>query len=120
MDNATHVELRCPDPTCNPYMAITAILAAGMDGIDSKLIAPNPLNNINIYHLTEKERARMKIASLPSSLGEALNELDKDTVLKTALGEYLYEAFTREKWAEWDDYRMHITDWEVEHYLEVS
>jgi glutamine synthetase len=120
MDNDTHVELRCPDPSCNPYMAISAIFAAGMDGIDSKLIAPNPLNNINIYQLTEKERARMKIASLPSSLGEALNELDKDTVIKTALGEYLYEAFTREKWAEWDNYRMHITDWEVEHYLEVS
>ncbi|HEX7555239.1 MAG TPA: glutamine synthetase, partial [Leptolinea sp.] len=120
MDNDTHVELRCPDPACNPYMAISAIFAAGMDGIDSKLMAPNPLNNINIYHLTEKERARMKIGSLPESLAEALNELDKDSVLKTALGEYLYEAFTREKWAEWDEYRLHVTDWEVEHYLEVS
>jgi glutamine synthetase len=120
MDSAVRAELRCPDPSCNPYLAFTAILAAGLDGIDQKMSVPNPLNNVNIYQLTEKERSRMKIGSLPGSLAEALNELDRDSVLKAALGGYLYEAFMREKWAEWDEYRLHVTDWELEHYLEVT
>jgi glutamine synthetase len=120
MDSATRVELRCPDPSCNPYLAFTAILAAGLDGIDKKMLVPNPLNNLNIYDLTEKERSRLKIGSLPGSLAEALTELDHDSVLKGALGGYLYEAFTREKWAEWDEYRTHVTDWELEHYLEIA
>jgi len=120
MDSATRAELRCPDPSCNPYLAFTAILAAGLDGIDKKMPVSNPLNNLNIYDLTEKERSRLKIGSLPGSLAEALTELDHDTVLKAALGGYLYEAFTREKWAEWDDYRIHVTDWELEHYLELA
>jgi glutamine synthetase len=92
MDSATRAELRCPDPSCNPYLAFTAILAAGLDGIDKKMPVSNPLNNLNIYDLTEKERSRLKIGSLPGSLAEALTELDHDTVLKAALGGYLYEA----------------------------
>lgn len=120
MEKATRAELRCPDPSCNPYLAFAAILAAGLDGIDSRLVAPNPLNNINIFQLTEKERARMKVGSMPGSLAEALIELDRDSVLKMALGSYLYEAFTREKWAEWDKYRHHVTDWELERYLETA
>ena len=120
MDKATRAELRCPDPSCNPYLAFTAILAAGMDGIDNKPPLPAPLNNVNIYHLTDKERTKMKIGSLPGSLAEALGELEKDEVLKNALGGYIYEAFTRAKWAEWDEYRLHVTDWEVGRYLEVA
>lgn len=120
MHQETRIEFRLPDPSCNPYLAFAAILAAGMDGINSKLSVPNPLNNINIYDLTAKERAKMKIGSLPGSLGEALSELEKSTFLKSVMGEYLFEAYLRAKWAEWNDYQMHVTDWEVNRYLEIA
>ncbi len=114
------VELRFPDPSANPYLAFTTILAAAMDGIDSNLLPPAPLNNINVYHLDEDERAKMGIASLPGSLSEALAELEKDRVVRSALGENIYEAFTRAKRDEWDAFRINVTDWEVEHYLETA
>ncbi len=119
-ENATRAELRCPDPSANPYLALTVILAAALDGIDRKLPCPPPLNNINVYHLTKEERNAMNIAELPGSLAEALRELEKDAVIKEALGEVAYDAFVRAKWAEVDEYRLHVTDWEVERYLEVA
>ncbi len=119
-DKSIRAELRCPDPSANPYLALTVMLAAALDGIDNNLPAPAPLNNVNVYHLTAEERAARGIASLPGSLSEALHELDGDAVLKDALGPVLYEAFTRAKWAEVEEYRMRVTDWEVERYLEVA
>jgi len=119
-ENATRAELRCPDPSANPYLAFTVMLAAALDGIDNHLPLPKPLNNINVYHLTAEERAAQGIGSLPGSLSEALRELEKDTLLQEALGLTIYEAFTRAKWAEVEDSRMHVTDWEVEKYLEVA
>jgi glutamine synthetase len=114
------VELRFPDPSANPYLAFTTILAAAMDGIDNNLVPPAPLNNINVYHLDEDERTKMGIASLPGSLSEALAELEKDGVVRSALGESIYEAFVRAKRDEWDAFRINVTDWEVEHYLETA
>ncbi len=119
-ENATRAELRCPDPSANPYLALTAILAAGLDGIDRQLPCPPPLNNINVYDLTREERKNMNIAELPGSLAEALRELETDKVIQEALGEMPYDAFSRAKWAEVDEYRLHVTDWEVERYLEVA
>jgi len=119
-DKSTRAELRCPDPSANPYLAFTAMLAAALDGIDRGLAAPKPLNNVNVYHLTKEDRKRMRIASLPGSLTEALGELEKDKVIRDALGPVLYEAFTRAKWEEWDEFRIRVTDWEVERYLEVA
>jgi glutamine synthetase len=113
-------ELRFPDPSANPYLAFTTILAAAMDGVDNNLIPPAPLNNINVYHLDEAERIKMGIASLPGSLAEALEELEKDQVVRAALGGTIYDAFTRAKWDEWDAFRINVTDWEVEHYLEIA
>jgi glutamine synthetase len=113
-------ELRFPDPSSNPYLAFAAMLAAALDGIDNNLTPPKPLNNVNLYHLTKEERTKMGIGELPGSLAEALEELDKDEVLKTALGPNIYEAFARAKWEEWDDYRLHVTDYEVERYLETA
>jgi glutamine synthetase len=113
-------ELRFPDPSANPYLAFAAILAAAMDGIDRKLVPPAPLNNINVYHLSEAERRKMKIASLPGSLAESLDELAKDKLLQETLGETIYEAFARAKWEEWDQFRIHVTDWELERYLELA
>lgn len=120
MTTAVRAELRCPDPSCNPYLAYTVMLAAAMDGIDKNLVAPKPMNNINIYELTREERRANSIIELPASLREALSELEGDEVLKKALGKELYEAFTRAKWAEWDDYRLNVMDWELTRYLETS
>ena len=119
-EKAVRAELRCPDPSSNPYLVFLSILAAGLDGIERGLHPGTALNNINIYELTAQERKRMKIKELPGSLLEALGELDKDTVIKNSLGTNLYEAFVRARKAEWEEYRIHVTDWEVEHYLETA
>ena len=113
-------ELRFPDPTCNPYLAFACMLAAGLDGIERKLECPEPVNNVNIYEMSPDELAARDISQLPGSLGEALDELDKDDVLKDTLGVEAYEAFVRAKRAEWDEFRTKVMDWEVEFYLETA
>jgi glutamine synthetase len=119
-EKSIRAELRCPDPSANPYLALTVMLAAALDGIDNSMPVPEPLNEINVYHLTPEERAEMNIAELPGSLAEALHLLEGDKVLQEALGPATYESFTRAKWAEVEEYRMKVMDWEVERYLEVA
>jgi glutamine synthetase len=119
-DKAVRAELRCPDPSANPYLAFSVMIASALDGIDNNIMPPKPLNNVNIYHLTEEERKKMKIGSLPGSLSEALSELEKDKIIRAALGEVAYDAFVTAKKSEWDDFRMHVTDYEVERYLETA
>lgn len=119
-NNAIRAELRCPDPSCSPYLAFTAILAAGMDGVEQKLQPPQPLNNVNVYHLSDEERHKKDIPELPASLVEALGELDRCVVVKNALGEEIYSAFRRAKLDEWENFRIHVTDWETEHFLESA
>lgn len=120
MATAVRAELRCPDPSCNPYLAYIVMLATALDGIDNRIVPPEPLNNVNVYELTREERKAMNIVELPASLREALNELEGDDVVRRALGEDLYTAFSRAKWAEWDDYRLNVMDWELTRYLETS
>lgn len=117
---SVRAELRFPDPSSNPYIAFAAMLAAGLDGVDKELTPPAPLNNVNLYELNKVERTQMGVGELPGSLAEALTELDKNEVLKSALGGTIYEAFTRAKWAEWDTFRTAVSDWEVERYLETA
>lgn len=119
-DKSVRAELRFPDPSCNPYMAFTAMLAAALDGIDKKMQAPKPLNNINLYHLNKEERTKLGVTELPGSLAESLGELEKDAVLKEALGDFLFEAYLRAKYEEWDDFRLRVTDYEIERYLETA
>ncbi len=119
-ENSIRVELRCPDPSANPYLALTVMLAAALDGIENSMTAPDPLNDVNVYHLTREEREQSKIAELPGSLAEALRLLDQDEILKEALGTLAYESFERAKWAEVEEYRTRVTDWEVERYLEST
>jgi len=119
-DKAVRAELRFPDPSSNPYLAFTVMLAAALDGIDRKLEAPKPLNNINLYHLEREEREKMGVKELPGSLAEALTELEKDEVIKSALGEATYDAFLRAKREEWDEFRMRVSDYEIERYLEIA
>jgi glutamine synthetase len=119
-DKSTRAELRFPDPSSNPYLAFTAMLAAALDGIDRKLECPKPLNHVNVYELEADERKELGVAELPGSLADALYELAGDGVIKNAIGETIYEAFTRAKWEEIEDYQMKVTDWEVERYLELA
>ena len=113
---ATRVELRCPDPTCNPYLAFAAILAAGLDGIERKLTPP-PSTEQNIFQLTDVERASLGIDSLPGNLSEAVNLLKKDELVKNVLGEHVFERFVEAKEKEWDEFRTKVTPWELESYL---
>jgi glutamine synthetase len=119
-EKSIRAELRCPDPSANPYLALTVMLAAALDGIEKSMTPPPPLNEVNVYHLTPEERSVKNIAELPASLAEALHLLDGDTILQDALSPETYEAFRRAKWAEVEEYRMRVTDWEVERYLEVA
>ena len=119
-DKSMRAELRFPDPSSNPYLAFAGMLAAALDGIDNKLTPPKPLNNVNLYHLDAKDRKRMGVGELPGSLGEALGELSKDKVLVDALGESAYEAFIRAKTEEWDEFRLRVSDYEIERYLETA
>ena len=119
-ESSIRAELRFPDPSCNPYLAFAAMLAAGLDGIDRNLPCPPPVNNLNIYEMEMDELQKRGISQLPGSLAEALQELDGDEVIKNALGEEAYAAFTRAKQAEWDEYRTRVMDWEIEYYLETA
>ncbi len=119
-DKAVRAELRFPDPSSNPYLAFTVMLAAALDGIEKNATPPAALNNINLYHLGPEDRKKFGVQELPGSLSDALMDLEKDAVLRAALGEVTYEAFTRAKWAEWDEYRLSVTDFEIERYLETA
>ncbi len=114
---STRVELRSPDPACNPYLAFAAILEACLDGIRNKIDPPAPVES-NIYKLTSKERKRQRIDSLPGSLAEALELLDKSLVAQAALGEHIHKEFMTAKKKEWDSFRTYVSQWELDRYLE--
>ena len=112
---STRIELRCPDPSCNPYLALAVMLAAGLDGISRGLKIPDSTEE-NLFLLSETVR-RTSLNVLPGSLGEALVELEGDSVIKEALGAQVYDRFITAKRAEWEDYRLEVTPWELEKYL---
>ncbi len=114
--SSTRLELRNPDPSCNPYLAFAVMLRAGLDGIKNKIAPPPPCDR-NIYHMTLAERSELGIESLPASLMEALQELSADEVVKSALGPHIFEKFVEAKTREWDSYRVQVHPWEVEEYL---
>ncbi len=114
---STRVELRSPDPACNPYLAFAAILEACLDGIRNKIDPPAPVES-NIYKLTSKERKKQRIDSLPGSLAEALDCMDKSLVAKAALGEHIFKEFMTAKKKEWDSFRTYVSQWELDKYLE--
>jgi len=113
---ASRVELRSPDPSCNPYLAFAAIVAAGLDGIKKGLVPP-PQVTQNIYHMTVEERKEKGIDSLPGSLEEALECFLADKVIVDAMGPHVVDAFLRAKRAEWDAYRTQVHQWELDEYL---
>ncbi len=116
--NSVRIELRCPDPSSNPYLSFAAMLAAGLDGIERKLTPPAPIEE-NLYHFDSAKLESRKIRQLPGTLREALDELSRDEVIREALGEHIFERFVEAKTEEWDEYRMQVSAWEVDRYLEA-
>jgi glutamine synthetase len=114
---STRVELRTPDPSANPYLAFAVMLAAGLDGIKRGLTPPAPVDT-NIYHLTDAEQLELGIEGLPHNLEDALTALESNTVLRTALGDHIFDAYLQEKWSEWRDYRAQVHQWELDRYME--
>ncbi len=112
----TRIELRSPDPACNPYLAITAMLAAGVDGIERQLQPPASLAE-NVYHLSEGELMERGIAALPPDLNAAVDALEADEVIRTALGDHIFDYFVRNRRAEWREYVAHVHPWEIDRYL---
>jgi len=112
----TRIELRLPDPTCNPYLALAAVLCAGLDGIRHDIDAGEPVNK-DIFRMSQRERGRLKIDRLPTDLNEALKYLRKDRVVQSALGDYIYRRFLTAKTAEWENYISRIHPWEIEQYF---
>jgi len=113
---SARVEIRCPDPAGNPYLQFAVLCMSGLEGIKRKIEPPEP-TELNVYRLSYEERKKLGIKSLPESLKEALDEMEKSELVKQVLGETLFENFIQEKRREWDLYRAQVTEWEIERYL---
>src|SRR5213596_2043347 len=117
-EQATRAEIRCPDPACNPYLTFAALLHAGLEGIEQGYELPEPMET-NLYHLTAEQRKERGIVSLPETLGEAVDELAGSAVVRKALGPHIFDRYVELKRAEWDEYRVQLTEWELKKYLSV-
>ncbi len=115
---ATRIEYRAPDPACNPYLAFAVMLAAGLDGIEKELPLPPPTEE-NVFEMTEEERRRRGIETLPGSLYEAIEEAEKSPLVREALGDHVFESLITNKRIEWNLYRRHVTDFELQRYLPI-
>jgi glutamine synthetase len=112
----TRIELRSPDPTCNPYLGLAVVLKAGLEGIKKGMIPPEPVEE-NIYHMDLETRITNNIESLPENLYEAIKELEQDKIIQEALGDHIYSRFVRAKKKEWEEYSSRVYDWEIKEYL---
>lgn len=113
---STRIELRCPDPAANPYLALAVCLAAGLDGIRRKIQPPAPINS-NIFEMRKSEKLALHIAALPADLYEAVKEMEKDALVCQVLGSHISERYAKAKKAEWRAYREQVTEWEISNYL---
>ena len=113
---STRVELRCPDPSCNPYLAFAAMLATGLHGIEENIPLPEPVEE-NLYHFTDDDLKRRNIPMLPATLGEAILEMEKDEVIHDALGDHVFDRLLEAQRSEWGDFRRHVSQWERDRYL---
>jgi glutamine synthetase len=117
-EKSTRLEYRVPDPACNPYLAFSVMLAAGLEGIEKGYALADPAND-NIYHMTQEQRERAKIKSLPEDLLEAIKLTEKSELVKSTLGEELFHFFIRNKKLEWDEYKAQVTQYEIDKYLPI-
>lgn len=114
--DAVRMELRSPDPTANPYLALAAVLRAGLDGIKRQTPVPESVD-CNIFHMSEQERSVRKIEELPGTLAEAISCMEKDGFMRETLGDHVFEKYISLKKEEWNRYRSQVTDWEINEYL---
>jgi glutamine synthetase len=112
----TRVEHRLPDPSANPYLALAVMLSAGLDGIETQADSREPVDT-NIFEMSHREKRRLRIDDLPRDLNEACDELEKNDVIRAALGDHIFQHFLAAKRAEWDLYSSQVSNWEVERYL---
>ena len=117
-EQATRMELRCPDPACNPYLTFAVLLQAGLEGVEHGYELPEPMEK-NLYHLTPDERRRLGIEQLPATLGEAIELTAESELVLRTLGEHMFNRFVEIKRQEWEDYRVQVTAWELEKYLPI-
>ncbi len=117
-ETATRAEFRSPDPACNPYLTFAVLLAAGLEGIEKKYPLPDQMEK-NLYHLSDKERQDLGIESLPGSLGEAVALTEKSELVRKTLGDHVFSRFIEIKKKEWEEYRIQVTEYELDKYLPV-
>jgi len=115
-EKATRLEIRSPDPACNPYLAFACMLSAGLTGVDKKYKLPKP-TEMDVYHITEEQRVELGIGQLPGSLIEAIEVAEKSELLKETLGEHVFRELIMSKKTEWDNYRTKVFPYELETYL---
>jgi len=115
-EQATRAEIRCPDPACNPYLTFAALLHAGLEGIEQGYELEDPMDQ-NLYHLTAEERKERGIEALPQTLGEAVDALSGSELMKKALGDHIFPRYVELKRREWDEYRVQLSQWEMDRYL---
>jgi glutamine synthetase len=117
-EQSTRIEFRSPDPACNPYLAFSVMLAAGLKGIDEGYDLPSEATD-NIYEMSEHERRAQSIDRLPDDLNEAITEMERSDLVAEALGEEVFEYLLRNKRAEWDQYRSYVSPYESQRYLPI-
>lgn len=117
-EEATRCELRCPDPSCNPYLAFAVMLAAGLKGVEEKYKLADPVEE-DIFGMDAKALKRNKISSLPATLGDAIAITEKSALVRECLGDHVFDSFIANKKKEWDDFRVAVTDWEMDRYLSI-
>jgi glutamine synthetase len=117
-EQATRAEIRCPDPACNPYLTFAVLLAAGLEGIEKGYELPEPMEK-NLYHLSPEERKRLGIEQLPETLGEAIELTAESELVLRTLGEHIFNRYIEIKRQEWEEYRVQVTQWELDRYLPI-
>jgi glutamine synthetase len=117
-ETATRIEFRAPDPACNPYLAFAVMLHAGLEGIEKGYPLPDPVEK-DLYEMSQAERDRLGIQSLPGSLNEAIGEMEKSDLVRRALGDHIFEKFIENKRIEWNEYRTQVHEYELRKYLGV-
>jgi glutamine synthetase len=115
---SARVELRCPDPACNPYLAFAVMLKTGLDALKSNLMPPEPVEE-NVYQFDDEHLVKKRIETLPSSLQEALDHMKRTEIIKEILGEHLFEKYIAIKNKEWNEFKTQVTSWEVKNYVDV-
>ncbi len=117
-ENSTRVEFRVPDPACNPYLAFSVMLAAGLEGIEKEYELADPVEE-NVFVMTSEQREQRGISSLPMNLSDAISLTEKSELVRKALGDHLFDSFIKNKKIEWDQYRMQVTEYELNRYLPI-